>query len=118
MSYTADDREILALTARTALVAATDLFVPDGTETLEVVLVQTTHAATPGLTLTLKGANGETLLTSAAIVADGTVVLRYGIGITPVTNLAQQGIPHAGMTIEVAVADSDSATYSIRRRAK
>ena len=109
------DIEILPSTARTQLVGATDLLI-DTCRDVEVVFKQTTHAATPGLTLTLKDGDGATLLTSAAITRDSTVILRYGLDFANVANLSVCAIPPAVMTVEVAVGDTDSATYSIRRR--
>lgn len=115
-TYNRNDRTILASAARTALVAATDLQIEEGTRDVEVIHVGTAHSLTPSLTLTIKDAAGATLLTSAAITTDTTTVLRYGLDFPNVTNLSATGIPTEGMTVEVAVGDTDSATYSIVRR--
>lgn len=118
MGYSVQSATILPSAARTALVAATDLQVPEGTEFLEIVIAVTAQTATPAVTFTVKGATGETVLTSAALGSTAVTVLRLGPAITAVTNLAAQCIPHPGMTIEAAVGDTDSCTYSVVRRAK
>ena len=109
---------ILASGARTALVGATDLQVPDGCEMVEVLIKSTAQTASPTLTFTIKDADGYTLLASAAVDFTSAVsmVLRYGLNVTPVANLAAQGIPTTGMTVAVAVGDTDSCTYSINCR--
>jgi hypothetical protein len=114
--YNRTDATILASAARTALVAATDLVIPEGCRDVEIIHVGTAHTLTPELTLTIKDADGATLLVSAAITTDTTTVLRYGLDFPNVTNLSAAGIPTEGMTVEVAVADTDEATYSIVRR--
>ena len=114
--YARDTVTILASAARTALVAATDLQVLEGVRNVEVIDVQTAHTTSPSRTLTIKDADGATLLASAAITAEGTRVLRYGLDMPNVTNLSATGIPTVGMTVEVAVGNSNSATYSITRR--
>lgn len=118
MGYAASDVEILASAARTALVAATDLQIPDGTEVVDIFIIATAHAATPAVTFTIKGRLGETILTSAALAADVTTKLSVGIGVVAASNVAAVCIPHPGMTIEAAVGDTDSYTYSVVRRAK
>jgi hypothetical protein len=114
--FNRNDYTVLASAAHTALVAATDLNIPEGVRDVEVIHVGTAHSLTPSLTLTIKDAAGATLLTSAAITTDTTTVLRYGLDFPNVTNLSAAGIPTEGMTVEVAVGDTDSATYSIVRR--
>ncbi len=110
--------EILASAARTELVAATSLQVPDGCDMVEVLILATAAASTPTLTFTIKDAGGSTLLASAAtsMTSSTSLVLRYGLHVTAVANLAAQGIPTSGMTFEVAVGDTDSCTYSVRCR--
>jgi hypothetical protein len=109
---------ILASAARTALVAATNLQVPDGCSHVEVSIVSTAQTASPTLTFTIKDADGATLLASAATDFSNpvTLILRYGLWLTAVNNLTAQGIPTAGMTVAVAVGDADSCTYSVKAR--
>jgi hypothetical protein len=114
--FNRNDYTVLASAARTTLVAATDLNIPEGVRDVEVIHVGTAHTTSPSLTLTIKDAAGATLLVSAAITTDTTTVLRYGLDFPNVTNLSAAGIPTEGMTVEVAVGDADSATYSIVRR--
>lgn len=118
MGYATNNATILASAARTALVAATDLQVPEGTDYLEIVIAVTAQTATPAVTFTVKGATGETILASAALGSTAVTCLRLGPGIVAISNLAAQCIPHPGMTIEAAVGDTDSCTYSVVRRAK
>jgi hypothetical protein len=114
--YGRSDATILASAARTALVAATDLQIVEGVRNVEVIDVQSAHTSSPSRTLTIKDANGATLLTSAALTTDVTTVLRYGLDFPNVTNLSATGIPTVGMTVAVAVGNANSATYSITRR--
>jgi hypothetical protein len=83
-----------------------------------VLILATAATSTPTLTFTIKDADGSTLLASAAtsMTSSTSLILRYGLYATSVANLTAQGIPVGGMTVEVAVGDTDSCTYSIRCR--
>ena len=111
------EQTILALTARTATVTATDLAIPAGIRNVEIIDKQTAVTDTPSRVITIHGPNGELLLTSAAITTGlASTVLRYGLDFPVVANLSQTGIPVPGMTVTVTAADADPATYSITRR--
>lgn len=108
--------EILPTLARTTAQAVE--FTNYSGKAVHVVLDVTAIAATPVLTLTIEGkdeVSGKfyTLLAGAAVSTVSTNVYRVGPGLTAAANLvANDFVPRAGR-IRVAVADADSATYSV-----
>ena len=83
-----------------------------------VVVDVTSITSTPSLTVKVQGVDPRTgktwdIVTSAAIVATGTTVLRVRPGITPVTNVAVADVLPPVFRISCTHADADSITYSV-----
>lgn len=115
-----DEVTILPSAARTALVAVQAQQIPRGAKIAAYVIDWTVNPVSAGLTFTVQLFNKTSnswvdILSSATLVAIGTTVLRVGPYITSVANLAAPcPLPFDGQIgIKVAVADADSATYSV-----
>jgi len=83
---------------------------------LALVIDVTAVTATPSVTFRIQGvdrASGKTwdILTSAAITAVGTTVLRVGPGITATANVAVSDVIPPIIRITATHGDADSITY-------
>ena len=92
-----------------------------GTPRVLEVTVDTTAfgsgSVTPSIEVYDEGKGGfVSVLAGAAIVAVGTVVLRYGLGITPVTNLAAQGVVGKRWRVVCTANNANTQTYSVGAR--
>lgn len=109
--------ELLASAARTASVNSAD-FVNYNAKGLHVIIDVTAITDTPSITVTIEGkdeVSGKyyTLLTSAAIVATGTTILRIYPGLTAAANTIANDILPRTFRVSVTNADADSITYSV-----
>ena len=108
---------VAASAARTAELTTDDFTVPYG-QTLHLTIEVTSITSTPILTPSIEGVTGPlgnvyTVLLGAAISATGITVLKIGPGIGQVANGAAADMLPDVWRVVVAVADTDSATYSI-----
>lgn len=108
----------LASAARTIATNSADIDNTDGHLYVDVVVDVTAIVDTPSLTVTIQGKDelsGKyyTLLVSAAITTVSTNIYRIGPGLTAAANaVANFAVPKT-WRVSVAVADADSATYSV-----
>lgn len=91
-----------------------------GTPRVIELLIDTTAFSAGSVTVSLEGWDEgagafKALLTSAAIVATGNVVLRYGIGLPVVTNLSAQGVPPKRWRA-TCTGNGSSQTFSVAAR--
>lgn len=111
-----EDEVVFSSTARTATSTAT--FHSGSIGGLFIIDV-TAVTATPSVTFTINGVepiSGNTwnILTSAAITATGTTVLRIHPSFTAAANtIAKDALP-GGCNIVATHGDADSITYSVR----
>ena len=108
---------VLASAARTVTNASDD-FINYYSKGLHLIIDVTATAVTPSIVVTIQGKDylsGKyyTILTSAAITATGTTVLRVYPNATAAANTAVNDFLPANWRVSVAHADSDSITYSI-----
>ncbi len=109
---------LLPLAARTA---TPNTFQIEGTgrsTAMVVVLGVTTIVAGASVTVAVSGvdsASGTTwpLISSAAVTATGTVVVKIAPGITPSTNVAVADILPPDVQVTVTHANADSITYAL-----
>lgn len=104
--------------ARTALVTGADIQVPLGATAVVFEIESTVDPAAASITPTIQGKalSGAyyTLLVGAAIAAVGVVRLMVGPRATAAANLAANAILPDVIRLNIAVADTDSFTYSVR----
>lgn len=108
---------VLSSAARTTAQTSQD-FQNNGGRGLAVVVDITTVVDSPSLTVTIQGkdeASGKyyTLLASAALTGTGTTRYRIYPGLTADANVVASDVLPRTWRVTVAVADADSATYSI-----
>ena len=108
---------ILDSAARTATPTVDDFIIKAGTG-LIVVIDVTVDPASASVVFIIKGkdvVSGKTfdLLTSAAIAATGTTVLRVHPVLTAAANLIAKTIVPPMITMTATHADTDSITYSV-----
>lgn len=108
---------LLASEARTTATSTADQ-VNLGHSGVHVVINVSAISDTPSITPTIEGkdpASGSyySILVGSAITATGMTVLKVGPGITPVANGAAADFLPAVWRVSLAVADADSATYSV-----
>lgn len=111
-------RTILPSAARTATVIGADQKNDVHRGILVAVDVTAVPGVAPSLVVTIEGKDREsgkyfTLLTSAAITAVGTVLLRVYPGLTPVANLTASDLLPTFWRVSVAAGNANSATYSV-----
>lgn len=111
------DITVLASAARVASVNSADI-VNYNAKGLHLVIDVTAIAATPSITVTIQGRDAlsgqyYTILTSAAIVAVGTTVLRVYPALVAAANLIANDILPRTWRVSVTAADADSITYSV-----
>lgn len=108
---------VLASAARVASINSADI-VNYNAKGLHLVIDVTAIAATPSITVTIQGKDelsGKyyTILTSAAIVAVGTTVLRVYPALVAAANLIANDAMPRTWRVSVVNADADSITYSV-----
>ena len=107
---------VLVSAARTTAQTSAD-YLNRGHRGLHLVIDVTSVTATPVLTVTIEGkdANGiyYDVLEGAAISATGTTVLKVYPGLPGSANAVANDVLPPVWRVTVAVADADSATYSI-----
>lgn len=108
--------EVLKSAARVASPTAFRL-APNRHEACHLIIDVTAAAATPELTVTIRGIDplsGKkyTILESAAITGIGTTVLKVGRGLAAAANLAVNDMLPNEIEINFSHADADSITYS------
>lgn len=85
--------------------------------TIDLTAFTTTASLTPSIEVYDEAKGGfVAVLTGAAIAATSSVVLRYGIPITPVANLAAQGLPTHRWRVVVTHGNANAHTYSVSAR--
>lgn len=111
---------VLASAARTTAQAVTlRLKRGDSAKALVFTIDTTVDAASGSITPSIEAfsplsGTWRTVLTGAAISGVGTISLRIGIGITAVTNVAVNDVVQETFRFSMAVADTDSMTYSVQ----
>lgn len=120
LNITGVDRSIplLPSAARTATPDTFELTETGRYTALVVVLDVTAVVSTPSVTVAVVGvdrASGKTwpLVTSAAVAATGTTVLKVSPGITPVTNVAVADILPPTIRVVVTHGNANSITYTV-----
>ena len=110
-----ENRKLLASAARTT--AQTLGPFPNTAKGCHLVIDVTSITSTPILTPTIQGVDAYgvtyTVLTGAAISATGTNVLKVFPGASPVANAVANDYLPPDWKVSIAVADADSATYSV-----
>lgn len=111
------DKVLFDSTARTATPTAATLSC--GTVGGFFVIDVTAVTATPSVTFAINGVepiSGNTwnILTSAAITATGTTVLRVHPSLTASANLIAKDMLPQGVEVTATHGDADSITYSVR----
>jgi hypothetical protein len=122
MSYSGGYRTLFPSSARTATPAAVNF--EDNTQRRQgghFIVDVTAIGPAPTITVTIEAfdiASGKwyALLTSAAITAVGTTVLKIYPGVTPAANAAASDILPPTWRMRVTHGNSDSITYSIGAR--
>lgn len=113
---------VFASAARTATVAGAEFSPPPGTVGLTFRIDVSAIAATPSVTFTVQGwdqtAEGGVgewfdILTSAAIVATGSTILKVDPRITAAANTVAQHAVVPRMRVNAVHGDADSITYSV-----
>ncbi len=108
-------QELLASTARTASPGAVDLD-QKGKKGVVVVIDVTAIAATPSLTVTIRGKDTSgktwTILASAAITGTGTTTLKVYPGLTAAANAVANDVIPDNCEVDFSHGDADSITYS------
>lgn len=109
--------EVFASAARTA--TPTDANVTIGSKGGFFVINVSAVTATPSVTFAVNGvdpaSNAEfNIITSAAITATGTTVLRVYPGLTVSANVTVSDILPAGINVSATHGDADSITYSVQ----
>lgn len=107
----------LASAARTAAVTGVDV-ASNSADGVRVILDVTVDPAAASITLTIQGKDPisgsyYTLLTGAAVAGVGTTTYTVYPPITAVANVAASAVLPSVFRINMAVADTDSMTYSV-----
>lgn len=108
---------VLPSAARTELVTGADLTNPDG-KGIIITIDVTLDPALASITFTVQGKDPLSgkyynILVSAAISAVSTTILRIYPGLVAVANLTVNDLLPTTWRVNVAVADTDSMTYSV-----
>lgn len=111
-----EDEVVFVSTARTATSTAT---LHSGSIGGLFIIDVTAVTATPSVTFAINGVepisgNTYNILTSAAITATGTTVLRVHPSLTAAANTIAKDILPGAMSITATHGDTDSITYSVR----
>lgn len=109
--------ELLASAARTATTESRPFHIWGGAVGISIRIDASAASATPSVIPTVEAWDpvaGEwfVVLTGAAIIATGSVVLTVDPRMTAVTNLTAQSPIYSRMKLVMTAADSDSLTYS------
>jgi len=110
-------RTILPLLARTTA-QDIDILNEEGYKYLHLIIDVTAITATPILTVTIRGKDPVSgkyydILVATTITVVSTRVLRVGPSLAAVANLVADDFIPRSWNVEIAVADTDSATYSV-----
>lgn len=108
---------VFASLARTASANSPDLRNLYGRGVV-IVINATAHGSAPSVVFTVKGKSSldgsyYTILVSAAIVTNGTTVLRIYPGLTAATNLVVSDVLPAVWRVEAVAGNTDSLAYSV-----
>ncbi len=110
-------RTILALAARTTA-QDIDILNEEGYKYLHLIIDVTVDPAAASITPTIRAKDPVSgkyydLLVGAAIAAVGTTILKIGPALTAAANLVANDFIPRSWNFEMAVADTDSITYSV-----
>jgi len=117
MSVRRQEQTLLSSAARTAAISSAEVSAEEVLSS-EFVFDISLDPASASITLTIEGkdplsGNWYTILAGAAKAAVGTTVMRVGPSIIAAANVAANAILPAKFRVSVAVADTDSMTYSV-----
>lgn len=112
-----EHKTILPLLARTTA-QSIDILNEAGRKYLHLTIDVTVDPALASITPTIRGKDPVSgkyydLLVGAAIAATGTVILKIGPALTAAANLVANDFIPRSWNFEMAVADTDSITYSV-----
>lgn len=118
MSQATKIEQVFASAARTATPTPVEVSNDLGARQLVVVIDVTAVSATPSVTFDIEGVDPIsqqtwTILSSAAVTAVGTTVLRVDDNLTGAANTIAQDIVPPLFQITPTHADADSITYSV-----
>ncbi len=110
-------KTVLPSAARTTA-QSVDILNEGGRKYLHLIIDVTAITATPVLTVTIRGKDPVSgkyydLLVATTITAVSTRVLKVGPAMAAVANLVADDVVPRSWTVEIAVADTDSATYTV-----